>query len=124
MPSAASASFADSKYFNLRSFKKDGQPVDTPVWFAPVDGKWFVWTNGTSYKVKRIRRNPRVEVACCGMRGQLLGEWQPAKCRAVESEPELMTRAYDALKRKYGLMMRIGVLFSKHRLLLEVTLDA
>jgi PPOX class probable F420-dependent enzyme len=123
MPSAV-ASFADSKYFNLRSFKKDGQPVDTPVWFAPVDGKWFVWTNGTSYKVKRIRRNPRVEVARCDMRGKLLGEWQPAKCRAVESEPELITRAYDALKRKYGLMMRIGVLFSKHRLLLEVTLDA
>ena len=35
MPSSAS-DLRDAKYISLRSFKKDGQPVDTPVWFAEV----------------------------------------------------------------------------------------
>ena len=29
----------DAKYISLRSYRRDGAPVDTPVWQAPLDGK-------------------------------------------------------------------------------------
>jgi PPOX class probable F420-dependent enzyme len=128
MPSSA-AELRDAKYINLRSFKKDGRPVDTPVWFAEVaPDRLVVFTDGTSYKVKRIRRNPKVEIARCDMRGKLLGSWSPATCRPVEQEPESITSAYDALNAKYGLLMRLGTVFAtlagrtKRRLILEITL--
>jgi uncharacterized protein len=121
--------FADAKYVNLRSFKRDGSPVDTPVWFAIVDGRVTIFTDGTSYKVKRIRRDPKVELARCDARGGLLGPWLPGQARVVE-EPELVARSYAALNLKYGWMMRLGTVFStlagrvKRRLILEVRMDA
>jgi PPOX class probable F420-dependent enzyme len=128
---SSSTELRDAKYLSLRSFKKNGQPVDTPVWFAVVAPERFVvFTDGTSYKVKRIRRNPKVEIARCDMRGKLLGSWQPATCRALEKsqEPERVAEAYDALNQKYGFLMRIGTLLAtisgraKRRLILEIAL--
>jgi uncharacterized protein len=123
------SSLADAKYFSLRSFKKDGAAVDTPVLFAALDGRYMLFTDGTSYKVKRIRRNPRVQVARCNMRGKVLGPWLSGSARAVENEPALVARAYAALNAKYGLMMRLGTLLSTlggrvgRRLILEIALE-
>lgn len=121
--------FADAQYVSLRSFKKDGGAVDTPVWFAVREGRVVIFTDGTSYKVKRIRRNPRVELARCTMRGQVLGPWIAGRCRPVENEPEQIAAAYAALNKKYSLAMRMTTLLStlsgrvKRRLILEVELD-
>lgn len=131
MNAPAAIPFADAKYVNLRSFKRDGTPVDTPVWFAVVAGRVVIFTDGTSYKVKRIRRDPRVELARCDVRGKLLGPWLPARCRPVEgaAEADAIARAYAALNDKYGLLMRLGTVFAtlagrtKRRLILEVELD-
>ena len=79
--------FAGQKYLNLETFRKSGQGVNTPVWFAAEpsakldsqDAKLYVYTIGVSGKVKRIRNNPRVNVAPCDMRGGLRGEWVPAR---------------------------------------------
>jgi uncharacterized protein len=130
MTTADAIPFADAKYVNLRSFKRDGSPIDTPVWFAIVDGRVVIFTDGTSYKVKRIRRNSKVELARCDARGGLLGPWLPGQARAVEGQPEFIARSYAALNAKYGWMMRLGTVFStlagrvKRRLILEVTMDA
>jgi uncharacterized protein len=127
--SSALTALSDAKYVSLRSFKRNGEPVDTPVWFAVAEGRLVVFTDGTSYKVKRIRRNPNVQLARCDFRGNVLGPWHAATCRAVEADPERIGRAYAALNRKYGLLMRIGTVLStlagrvKRRLILEITLD-
>jgi PPOX class probable F420-dependent enzyme len=129
MTASTAIPFADAKYVNLRSFKRDGSAVDTPVWFATLGDRILIFTDGTSYKVKRIRRNGKVELARCDARGGLLGPWLPGQCRIVEGDPELISRAYDALNAKYGWMMRLGTVFStiagrvKRRLILEATLD-
>lgn len=131
--STSESSLSDAKYISLRSFKKNGQPVDTPVWFAHIaPDRLVVFTVGTSYKVKRIRRNPKVEIARCDVRGKLLGPWLQATCRPVEKdeEPQRVAQAYDALNHRYGLLMRVGTLFAaitgrtKRRLILEITLAA
>jgi len=72
------AAFAGHKYLNLETFKKSGEGVKTPVWFAAdpsasldsSDAKLYVYTIGVSGKVKRIRNNPRVKIAPCDMRRQ------------------------------------------------------
>ncbi|WP_418959925.1 PPOX class F420-dependent oxidoreductase [Streptomyces tritici] len=60
-----------ARYVSLTTYRKDGTPVATPVWFA-VDGEeLYVWTNADSWKVKRLRRDPRVVVAPCDVRGRI-----------------------------------------------------
>jgi PPOX class probable F420-dependent enzyme len=114
-------------YISLRSYKRDGSAVDTPVWFAPLDDKLVIFTLRETYKVKRVQRNPKVQVARCDVRGKLQGPWHEATCRAVD-EPERERRAYASLTEKYGWKMRIGDVMSalsgrkRRRVVLEIAL--
>jgi PPOX class probable F420-dependent enzyme len=47
--------FVGQKYLNLESVKRDGTPVQTPVWFAEDHGVLYVYTLANAGKVKRIR---------------------------------------------------------------------
>jgi len=84
-------SFAGQKYLNLETFKKSGEGVKTPVWFAADPARdlrsdtarLYAYTIGNSGKVKRIRNNGRVRIAPCDMRGNLLGEWVDARAEIV-----------------------------------------
>jgi uncharacterized protein len=62
------------KYLSITSFRRDGTGKATPVWFVQEGGCLLVETDASSYKVRRIRRNPRVMVAPCGPTGRLRGE--------------------------------------------------
>jgi PPOX class probable F420-dependent enzyme len=101
------AAFARHKYLNLETFKKSGEGVKTPVWFAadPAasldsnDAKLYVYTIGVSGKVKRIRNNPRVKIAPCDMRGRVLGEWVEARVAIVTGEEA--ARGMRLLNKKY-----------------------
>jgi len=101
------AAFAGHKYLNLETFKKSGEGVKTPVWFAADpsasldsnDAKLCVYTIGVSGKVKRIRNNPRVKIAPCDMRGRVLGEWVEARVAIVTSEEA--ARGMRLLNKKY-----------------------
>jgi uncharacterized protein len=89
----------EGKYLNLTSFKGDGRGVATPVWFVEENGRLLVKTDGDSYKVKRIDRNPSVTVAVCTASGRLRSEPLPARAEVLpESEghrvEELMARKY------------------------------
>lgn len=87
------------KYLNLVSFKRDGTPVATPLWFVVDDDRLLAMTGADSAKVKRIRRHPEVMVAPCKGSGRLSGE--PIAARAeilplaeVEAAQRLMARKY------------------------------
>jgi uncharacterized protein len=85
------AGFAGQKYLNLETFKKSGEGVKTPVWFAADpsakldsnDAKLYVYTIGVSGKVKRIRNNSSVKIAPCNMRGDVQGDWVPARAETL-----------------------------------------
>jgi PPOX class probable F420-dependent enzyme len=89
------ASFAGHKYLNLETFKKSGDGVKTPVWFAadPANdlatdaAQIYAYTIGNSGKVKRIRNNGHVRIAPCDMSGKLLGEWVEARAK-IATGPE------------------------------------
>ncbi len=100
-----------ARYLSLASYRRDGTPVATPVWFAEDSGALYVFTNEEAGKVKRLRRDARVRVARCTVGGRLLGPWFDSEARLVEDHREI-ERAFGALRARYGLSMRIADLFS------------
>jgi PPOX class probable F420-dependent enzyme len=115
-------------YISLVTFKRDGSPVETAVWFAERDAKLYVFTEGGSYKVKRLRRNSRVRVARCGAMGRVTGAWRDGRGRVIEDR-RIEDAAYVALRAKYGWQMWLVDLLSRlagridDRAILEITLD-
>jgi PPOX class probable F420-dependent enzyme len=104
------------KYMSLVTFRKNGQPVPTPVWFAQVGDKLYVVTRGDSGKVKRIRNNAQVEVAPCTMRGDVLGEAEEGMARILAHDET--KEAHRALASKYKLMFQMFALmwrFQRHQ---------
>jgi hypothetical protein len=109
---AGFASLEGHKYLNLETFRKNGQGVRTPVWFAgePTSGapeKVYVYSTNNSGKAKRIRNSPRARVAPCDARGKLLGEWVDAHAETVTGEAEengmgLLNRKYRPWKQLLG----------------------
>jgi PPOX class probable F420-dependent enzyme len=104
--------FKGHGYINLATFRRSGKAVATPVWFAELDGKLCVFSEGKAGKVKRLRNSPRARVAVCDVRGKLRGEWIEAVARVVE-DPETIERALAALRAKYGWQMWIADFFSR-----------
>ena len=98
--------FRGEAYLSLETFKRDGTGVKTPVWFAEVEGRLVVFTDGTSYKVKRLRRNTKVRVAPCGVRGDVKGPWHEGTAELV-TDRAFEKKIYDALIAKYGWQMRL-----------------
>jgi uncharacterized protein len=107
------AQFAGRKYLNLESYRRNGQGVRTPLWFVEDDGALYFYTVAHSYKVKRIRNNPRVRVAPCDVRGKVEGEWAAATARRLGDAES--RRADELLNRKYGWAKRVLNFFAKIR---------
>lgn len=89
------------KYVSLTTFRRDGTPVSTPVWFVAENGSLLVETDGGSYKVKRIRRNDSVTVASCNATGRVVGEVVSARAAILPAEE--LPRVERLLHRKYRL---------------------
>jgi len=66
-------SFRGRRYCLLVTYRRNGTPVPSPVWFAldREHGRLYVHTGG--WKVKRIAKDPHVRVAPCTFRGRPLG---------------------------------------------------
>ncbi len=105
------AQFANQKYINLQTFKRDGTPVATPVWFAERGDELIFYTSADSGKVKRLRHNPHVRVAVCDARGNLKGEWVEAEVRRLDAAEG--TEANRLITEKYGLIKRVMDFFTK-----------
>ena len=101
MPDPKLAQFDGQNYISLETFKKNGEGVKTPVWFVLHANAFYVYTEADSWKVKRVRNNPRVRVAVCSMRGDIKGPWLDAKASLVDGDERLA--ADKLLDRKYFL---------------------
>lgn len=124
----ASAPLAAERYVSLETFRRDGRGVRTPVWVAPLEGRLVVVTGGDSHKVARLRRDPRVRLAPCDARGSVRGPWRDGRARLID-DPAHAARAHAALRRKYGVQMRLLDALSRvsgrlrRRTFLEMVLD-
>ena len=113
MATDSTAQFSGQKYISLESFRKNGQGVAVPVWFAEENGILYAYSEAESGKVKRIRNNPRVRFAPCNMRGRLKGDWLHGTARILDG-PEAR-HADELLKAKYGFQKRLLGFLAKFR---------
>jgi len=100
------------RYMSLSTFRRSGTEVATPVWFATVGGRLYVFTASDSGKVKRLRHASRARVAPSDARGRVQGAWRDATARFV-TESSAIERAHAALRTKYGWRMWLADLLSR-----------
>ena len=108
------AAFAGKKYLSLETYRKSGQAVGTPLWFAtaPDEAVLYVYTLASSGKAKRLRRLPEAKIAPCDMRGRITGSWIPVRANFVSGETyalgmRLLDRKYWPLKPIMNLLTRL-----------------
>jgi len=95
---------ARERYISLTTFKADGTEVSTPVWAVSDDGeRLLVWTGGSTWKVKRIRRNPRVLVAASTFGGKEKSERIEATARVLDGGADIVV---PLLRKKYPIQRR------------------
>lgn len=116
---SSAAHLQGQKYISLATFRRSGQQVQTPVWFAEQAGQLYVMTRNDSGKFKRIRNQPQVRLAACTARGKVTGAWIDGHARILDRAEEGAAR--QALARKYFLM-RFPWLWSRKNIFLEITL--
>ena len=92
---------AGSRYALLRSFRRDGTPVDTPIWFA-VDGDGVVFRTKVGPKTRRLSTRGDVELAACDYRGRVRPGAVTLPGRAVILAGADAERANRLLHKRYG----------------------
>ena len=101
------------QFMNLTTYRKNGQPVVTTVWFAQVGDKLYGMSEPQAGKCKRIRNNPNVSVAPSTYAGKVLGAAASGLARILpEVEASVAARALD---KKYGLQMTFFKIYMKVR---------
>lgn len=101
-----------SKYISLTTYRKDGTPVPTPVWHVPHEGELWVVTEAESWKVKRIRNNPQVDVAASDLRGNVAPDAPRASGTARLLDDAGTAEARKLLAKRY-VMSRVGNTFAR-----------
>ena len=121
--------FAVVPYSRLTTFKRDGSRASVPIWQAVGGDRIYMFTEAASWKVKRLRRDPRVELTTCDWRGNTDGGPTWAGTGRVVEDKAAVERAYDALEKKYGWQKWLTDVLSRisgrynGRAIVEITLD-
>lgn len=114
-------SFHNQKYLSLETFRKNGQGIKTPVWFAAdseadlggPNAKLYAYTMGEAGKVKRIRNSSHARVAPCDIRGNVTGPWVDAVAEIITG-PE-SAHADTLLNKKYWPWKQLLNFFASFR---------
>lgn len=101
------------KYISLETYRKNNQPVRTPVWFVIKNNLVYVVTRDQTGKVKRLRNNQEVKIATCSINGKVTGQWLNGTAKILS---EIETK--EAVKwrdKKYGFITKFAKFLSKSK---------
>jgi PPOX class probable F420-dependent enzyme len=93
--------FEGEKVISLETYRRNGQPVRTPIWFLKENGILYVHTDDSTGKVKRIRQNSKVAVAPSHFRGKPKAEFIEARAE-LETSPGTVEKYRSQIYKKYG----------------------
>ncbi len=116
----------NGEHISVKTFRKNGEGAAAPVWFTEDNDKFYVCTGGTTFKVRRIRNNPEVEIAACGSNGTLKGDYFKGKAQIIGADKVKLI--YNSFRKKYsGFRMwnffaNLGRKEEKKHIYLEITL--
>ena len=113
---ATAAPVFRGRYLSITSYKRDGRGVATPVWFVQQDGRLLVETDAASGKVKRLRRNPQVQVAVCTASGRLRGGQVPAVAQILPGSEIAAAERLIAAKYRFDMIIFRPLRFVQSRL--------
>jgi uncharacterized protein len=124
------SSLGDERFVSLTTWKKSGEKVSTPMWLARDGDALVMWTPADSGKVKRLRRDSRVELTPCGRTGKVdQGATTTAGSAIVDADPAETARVRQLIKAKYGFgfhvittLERIIARGAKDRVAVRITL--
>jgi PPOX class probable F420-dependent enzyme len=99
---------AGERYISLTTFRSSGEAVSTPVWVGRNGETLVVLTPAGSGKVKRLRRDPRVEVRPCGRFGKVAeGVTALTGTAELREGPADVERARATIRRTYPVESRV-----------------
>ena len=101
------------KYISLETYRKNGQPVQTPVWFVVKNDLVYVVTRSQTGKVKRLQNNLNVKFALCNIKGKVTGEWITGIAKILTNDET--KNAVKMRDQKYGFMAKIAKFVSKSK---------
>ena len=105
--------FLDQKYINLETYKKDGTPIRTPVWFMIDNEVIYIITREKTGKVKRLKNNQNIRIVPCSFKGESKNEWINGVAQKITGNNA--ERAIKLRKKKYGISVRLAGLFSSQK---------
>ena len=98
----------DEPFVALTTYRRNGESVTTTVWVARDGDALIVLTPEDSYKVRRVRNNPRVRLTPSTRTGRVKGGGPAADGTAeVIADPAGVQQLRDLIRRKYGWEYRI-----------------
>lgn len=106
MHKIALTELSGSRYALLRSFRRDGAPVDTPIWFA-LDGEALLFRTKVGPKTRRLATHSDVELTACDYRGRVRPGATMVAGRATVLSGADAERANRMLHRRYGWQWNI-----------------
>lgn len=114
-------SITDEKYVSLTTHKQDGTTKSLPVWIADFgDGTIGFTTSSSSYKVKRIGKDPRVTLQPSDAKGVVTSGSDEVSGTAEVVTGAEYERCKRIVKKKYGiqytgitLLGKVAKLFGK-----------
>ena len=95
-----------ARYALLRTYRRDGTAVDTPIWFG-VHTNSVVFRTKIGPKTKRLAARPEVELTPCDHRGHILSDAKTFAGRATILSGTEAEEANRALHRRYGWQWNI-----------------
>ena len=101
------------KYISLETYRKNNQPVKTPVWFVIKDDLVYVVTREQTGKVKRLKGNLQVKFALCTIKGKITGEWISGTVKILDEKQT--KEAVKMRDKKYGFLAKIAKFASKSK---------
>ena len=104
LPLPTTEQLTKNKYISLKTFRRDGTPIPTPVWFAfdESDHQIFMTTAKKASKLKRLRHTDKVEFAFCDARGKTYSKYFSGTCKELDQNNIFQT--HNLLKKKYGII--------------------
>lgn len=106
----------NERYVSLSTWTKDGDRKRTPVWIALLsDGQFGFTTGEKTWKVRRIQKNPIVEMQSCNFKGELIEGSEPftGLARVAGINDKEYTSVKKAIRKKYGIQDQLVSFFGR-----------
>ena len=108
---ATLADLGREEFVSLTTYRRSGDAVSVAVWIAPdteANGGLLVTTTERSGKVKRLRRDRRVQLRPCDRRGTVAADAPTVSAQAdIISAASEVRRMREAIRAKYGERMKV-----------------